>query len=393
MQENAGRKAGIRMSGSSLAFAAAGLVLCVSAVATAADGVWTSLQLATPYENEQVREILSDPFEIDRIYKSMLGPFTTRTVGLTESEEVELLWITGYEMDVVGEDGTTPESMEFECHTNLAWPRRKPPLGLNRPVARAFTLTQGQTDLRLPSGFGMPLLSNEKLTFNSQVLNLSRPDADLTVRHRTRIHYVRDVDLKEPMKPLVSVVAQAMVTLEDEPQLFDVEDSHSDAALEGASCHVGDYAGQSKNGIFTDDHGRRFTPHWVVPPGRHEYRTRVTQNMRIPYDTTIHFIGVHVHPHSESLELRDLSTGKTLFKSLQSNHDDRLGLKWADYFSSAQGIPVYKNHEYELISVYNNDTGEDSDAMAGMFIYYRNRAYHHPLKNPPGARRARYESR
>jgi hypothetical protein len=291
----------------------------------------------------------------------------------------ELLWVTGYQMDVVAEDGKTPESMEFTCHTNLAWPRKKPPLGLNRPVARAFTLTQGQTDLRRPSGFGMPILSNEKLTFNSQALNLERPDADITVRHRTQIRFVRDADLSEPMKPLVSVAAQAMVTLEDEPQIFDVENAHSDEELEGASCHVGDYAGGSEDGIFTDKHDRRFSPHWVVPPGRHEYRTLVTDNIRIPYDTRIHFIGVHVHPHSESLELRDLTTGKSVFKSLQTDGGDR-GPKWADYYSSEEGIPVYEDHEYELISVYNNQSGEDADAMAGMFIYYLNRAYHRPLE-------------
>jgi hypothetical protein len=193
---------------------------------------------------------------------------------------------------------------------------------------------------------------------------------------------VRDIDLEQAMRPLVSVVAQAMVTLEDEPQLFNVEDAHADEKLAGASCHVGDYAGQWQGGIFTDKHDRRFTPHWVVPPGRHEYRTLVTDNMRIPYDTTVHFIGVHVHPHSESLVLRDLTTGETLFKSHQSNTEGRLGLKWADYLSSEKGIPVYKDHAYELISVYNNRTDQDADAMAGMFIYYLNRAYRHPLKKP-----------
>ena len=98
---------------------------------------------------------------------------------------------------------------------------------------------------------------------------------------------------------------------------------------------------------------------------------------------------MHVHPHSESLELRDLTTDTTLFKSHQSNTEDRLGLKWADYFSSEKGIPIYKDHEYELISVYNNETGQDADAMAGMFLYYLNRAYRHPLASPPVAEPSR----
>lgn len=83
--------------------------------------------------------------------------------------------------------------------------------------------------------------------------------------------------------------------------------------------------------------------------------------------------------------LRDLTTGESVFKSYQTDYDHRLGVKWADYYSSEEGIPVYKDHEYELISVYNNESDEDADAMSGMYIYYRNRAYRHPLKNPPSA--------
>ena len=78
---------------------------------------------AAPHPKERVREILSDTFRVDRIHKSMVGPFTTRKVSVLETKEPELLWMTGYSMDVVAEDGHTPESMEFECHANLAWPR------------------------------------------------------------------------------------------------------------------------------------------------------------------------------------------------------------------------------------------------------------------------------
>ena len=108
------------------------------AVSAAQAEVVRSAQPAVVHQKERVHEILSDPFVVDRIYKSMLGPVTTRTVSLAEGSQPELLWMTGYQMDVVAADGASPESMEFECHTNLAWPRKQPPPGLNRPVARAF---------------------------------------------------------------------------------------------------------------------------------------------------------------------------------------------------------------------------------------------------------------
>ena len=62
-------------------------------------------------------------------------PIACRRLGFVEfslAEELMRLavyWLTGYGMDIVAEDGETPASMEFECHTNLAWPLRAPPRG------------------------------------------------------------------------------------------------------------------------------------------------------------------------------------------------------------------------------------------------------------------------
>jgi hypothetical protein len=108
-----------------------------------------------------------------------------------------------------------------------------------------------------------------------------------------------------------------------------------------------------------------------VEPGREENRTLVTQLMRVPYDTHIHYVAVHLHPFAESLELRDLTTGETVFKSRARNFEQGIGLRHVDYLSSAEGLPVYRDHEYELVSVYDNTTGEEQDSMAVMYIYLR----------------------
>jgi len=38
-------------------------------------------------------------------------------------------------------------------------------------------------------------------------------------------------------------------------------------------------------------------------------------------------------------------------------------------YSSTEGLTLFKDHEYSLISVYDNDSGERQDAMASMFLY------------------------
>ena len=109
----------------------------------------------------------------------------------------------------------------------------------------------------------------------------------------------------------------------------------------------------------------------------------ITDQIALPYDTTLHFIGVHVHPYSESLELRDLTTGETVWKSDHENHTERIGLSRVDYFSSEEGLPIFSDHHYELISVYDNTSRENSDAMATMLLYYLDREFSHSLATEP----------
>ena len=49
--------------------------------------------------------------------------------------------------------------------------------------------------------------------------------------------------------------------------------------------------------------------------------------------------------------------------------NNSIGIDHVDYYSSESGIPLYKDHEYELLSVYNNTTSSDQDVMAVMYLY------------------------
>jgi hypothetical protein len=107
----------------------------------------------------------------------------------------------------------------------------------------------------------------------------------------------------------------------------------------------------------------------VVPPGREVRHTLVTELLEIPFDTTIHSIATHLHPFAESLALRDLTTGETLFEARARGPEQGLGLAWVDSYTSVDGIPVYADHEYEMVSTYDNTSGADQDAMAAFVLY------------------------
>lgn len=342
-----------------------GLAAAVALGGAAADLHGTPPEAAEP----RTEVVLSKTYTVDRKYRSMKGPFSQQQLYLGDREQRELVWIVGYKAVMVGEDGVSPQRQEFMCHSNLDLN-----VGTHRMrfrttpsfSSRLFTLSQGQQTIRFPPGFGIPVRSDEPLSLTTQVLNLNLEGERFDVRHKVTVEYVRQRDLTAPMKPLFPIGAYGLELLEGDAGYFGVrqplEEKH------GPGCLPGDNASSHE---YKDRLGRRFTGHWVVKPGREVNRTLVTHLMQVPYDTTIHYIAVHLHPFAESLELRDLTDGRTIFKSRAENFDDRIGLRRVESLSSVEGIPVYADHDYELISTYNNTTDEDQDSMAVMYIYLR----------------------
>jgi len=83
----------------------------------------------------------------------------------------------------------------------------------------------------------------------------------------------------------------------------------------------------------------------------------------------VHYIAVHLHPFAESIELRDLTTGESVFRSTAEGFDDRIGIRRVQHFEHVEGISMFAGHEYELVSVYNNTTERDQDSMAVLLLY------------------------
>ena len=318
----------------------------------------------------RTRTVLSEIYTIDRKYRSMMGPSSSQDVRLLDGETPELLWITGYEAVMVDADGVSGRAQEFMCHSNLDIDanRHTRLLGENPAFSpRLFTLSQGQLSIRFPSGYGIPILSTETLDLTTQVLNLHLEEAGgLEVRHRVSLHFVRDSEAGGAMRALFPIAAYGLALLDGGNAYFG--EKAPDPEKHGPGCLVGANASDHE---YKDPQGKVFTGHWVVPPGRQVNRTLVTRLMKVPYDTTIHYIAVHLHPFAESLELRDITSGRTIFKSRARNFEDRIGLAHVDYLASEEGIPIRVGHEYEMVSVYDNTSEEDQDSMAVMYLYLR----------------------
>ncbi len=323
---------------------------------------------------ERVYEALSDLSTLDRIYRSMQGPMSTETFALEPGEPAELLWITGYEADVVDEEGEAGGLTQFLCHSNLDLdPAPHARLIGSRESfnPRLFTVSQGQSEIEFPAGFGIPVLSDEPFHLTTQVLNLNYASCDLKVRHRTRIHYVRDRDLDFAMRPLYETAVYGLKLLEGTDGRFGVDPKQA-GAEQAASCLPGMNASHHE---YHDAFRRAFTGHWVVKPGREVNRTPVDAMLALREDAVVHTIAVHLHPFAESLELVDATENRTVWKSRAENSRGRIGLERVETFSSPEGLMLPRGHHYELVSTYDNTTTEDQDSMAVMYLYVEDTSF------------------
>jgi hypothetical protein len=311
----------------------------------------------------------------------MFGPMDRDEVTLLSTEEPEVLWITGIRVEIVGADGESTESPEFFCHSvflnTQSQPRNRerilgPRLGRGKKL---FTLVQGLTDVRFPEGFGMPVLSNDLFESQVMVMNPSERDEAIHVGVDSRIDFIRDSELDQKMKPLFVLPLVTKVPVEGQGA------DHASHEHGGESCLSSDADATAATSVDRLGHtkvlpitrsesGIEQTGHWYVPPGRHVYRHRLEpMAKRLPFDTRAHYIFGHLHPFGESLELIDVTTGESVFKAIAHNYPDQIAVEEITHYSSTEGIPILRNHEYEIVAVYNNTTSHDVDSMAVMYLY------------------------
>lgn len=326
------------------------------------------------------KTILSKPYKIDKMYSSMRGPYGFDDVVLLDSDKPELLWIVGYKTTVVDAKSSDTMSQEFMCHANLDFDAKDyygrfptaPPVS-----GRVFTLSQGQQDIHFPEGMGIPVTSELPISLATQVLNLNLEDPKgLEVRHKVDIFFVRDAEVTAEMVPLFQGAAEGFKALGEARHYGFTEEEVDSMEAQGAGCSVG--APAVAGDADDDTLGQQFTAHWLVPPGPEVNVTNVTRFLNLPYDTTAHYIAVHLHPFAERLVLKDLTANKILFEAKVVPTPDKVGIVSIDHFESVEGMPLYKSHQYELTSYYNNTSGKDVDSMAVLYIYMRDKKFQKP---------------
>lgn len=346
--------------------------------------------------------LLSSAYRLDRYYGSMQGP-ADKLAGIQVFRDASpdtTVWMTGADTRIVAADSLAPISPEYFCHANLTLsPEQGTPLEHNRGFGdkthldwRLFTLVPGRMSIRLPEGFGIPIRNRTMLDLFTMSLNQNPGPIARDVRMKTRLFvHAGDTPLRPLFRRALYVYQQhqtgpgadsntpspghegeacALSVMEDQqgetPSRFiRIRPTPDDPTHPGASCCV---PNASAGGIlpqFGPDH----TVHWMVPPGRHRYRSDVSRQLQLPFDTTVHYATGHLHPSGVSLTLIDLETSETLFHITGRGFPNRTGVAHMSEYSSATGVPLHRDGRYELIAEYDNRTDAPIDAMGILYLY------------------------
>jgi hypothetical protein len=224
----------------------------------------------------------------------------------------ENVWVIGYFTSIQDESGKSP-SENYICHTMFSDQR-----GVQRQDQRMRALySDGFTrGFRLPEGYGVPFSGLDQIHFMPMFNN--RTNRRQRVQMNVEVLVIRERELRKPLQPLYSTLRSVNV-----PHLY------------------------------------------YVPPSRHERHI----TFEVPIEGRIHFIGSHLHPHAESIEVFDVTHGKQIWhgRPVSERSGDKNSM---ETYSSVVGYPVHSGDVFRLSSVYNNPTANKIDAMAAVFLFY-----------------------
>ena len=370
----------------------------------------------TPEGPVRMFSIEVGPFDLHRRYRSMEGPYASLTVpfgklladhkSLIPESQVrfaeasmnggpsaptatfegarELYWVKGLRVDVVDEEGRLDSGGEFICHTNVdvnpAFRNATFAEGERCTTSRVFTLTQGQTEITFPDGYGVPVTSDEAWTFLFQAANRTT-DKHRRIKHLCTVYLVKDSELVRPITSLSWTVPYISVVVDGNTEV--AEKSAHGGAPDCLPMAMGVKAPNApNNSVFTDRYQRRLSGHFVVPPGKHHYVAAITPDLTPAFaskDRKIQLIWSHVHPLCTDCSLvRCRDQKKIVTAHVKTDLSQGLRLEEIELIRSQPGIALAGGEQYELQANYDNPTDQPQDSMVSVGVFCSDRSFVRP---------------
>jgi len=310
---------------------------------------------------QQQYHMISPTFYIDGIYKSMEGPKSSGMVQLSQDSAV--VWINGFHVKALDSKTRKQISNDFICHTNVDFNDVKyySNFHLEKRIGEQFprmtSLSHGLENFSFPKGYGIPMRGNDLLYVTTESLNHNIPDANYFIKHEVTIDYSKG---STAMKPLMCRTVFVMLP-------YDKADPYKSPTDPGKDYCI---PVETKNHSYDMGDGTVMSGHWVIPPGKHIYRSSIDEQLQIADSLRLHAAAAHVHPFATSLTVFDKTANQAIFTCKIKNHEKTIGISKIDALSSEAGIWMYKNHEYELVEEVDNTTAVNQDMMGSMFLFF-----------------------
>jgi len=298
-------------------------------------------ETATAAEPElKTLEFFLEGFRIRKKHISMEGPQEKKPIKSALPKSDSTVWVRSMAVEMLDEN-REPISSEFLCH---AW------LTFQSPESGGMlSVSQGTEVVMLPEGFAFPVpnTAESRVMLIGMVENNNYDVIDQKAIMKYTIGYYSDEEARE--FEIKGLKALNMVARPDAPAVHPKQ-----PIMQGLNAH-----------------------HWLVPPGRHTYTSSIVRPqfqtpgnpLGIGDNTRIHYMRVHLHGYGESVSLVDKTTGEKLWTGYAKNSETIRHLLHSDFYSDVEGIPLHRDHQYELEVVYNNPTSEPVDAMGAFRAY------------------------
>lgn len=280
------------------------------------------------------------PLRIEGLMEAMTGPVLKEEMRTIAANVEGPVWIKSFKVTTLDGMSQPDDSLEFLCH---AWLTAKSSSPLDEHL---LTISQGMDEMKFPPGYGVRLDSIDDAAVMAQALNDNNV-SPRDVRYRITIRYIPEKEaVALGLKHLRTVTAG--IDARDAVQTFI------------ANTTIG---GDNKK--ICADRGASF----LVPPGRHEYRTVLNTGHRLQHGGTIHAIKLHLHAYGTGMSLVDETTGQAIWQGKARNAQGKALITHVDDYNSAKGLQLTAGHRYAVTAVYDNQTKESVEAMAVLRIY------------------------
>ncbi|MBA3664980.1 MAG: hypothetical protein H0W61_12330 [Bacteroidetes bacterium] len=331
----------------------------------------TSVEEKYPdYKEKQVVEVVSPVLTIDQVYHAMTGPAGVFYFKADNTQKSGIIWLTDYSVKVMDADCKAELTNDYLCRNNLdvafsEFIQQRKETFNNRLIMTS----QGQSALHFPKGFALPLLAHDNISITTQALNYDNRSVPVEVRHKVKMEFIRDQDLKTSLKPLFKRTVNVFV----EVDTCDVPKTGCDSGRYSRPNATPGPLALKKDTLIP------LTGHWKIPIGFDTVKYDITSMLQIPFNTTLHYASVYVYPYCVSLSLKDVTTGEVLFTSAIKNFSGKTGVESIAAYSDVKGKEIFFTHSYQLICVTNNTSNSAQDMMAGMILYFHDKELEHTL--------------